>query len=89
MMVGEVTSSRTVMKIRKTRQINHPRLSAQPRFGAQPVLFDFTGSDGQTRPALAAGTKAGHVYLLDRETGEPLFPVEERAVPQEGAPPGE
>ena len=57
--------------------------------GAQPVLFDFTGSDGQTRPALAAGTKAGHVYLLDRETGEPLFPVEERAVPQEGAPPGE
>jgi glucose dehydrogenase len=28
----------------------------------------------------------GHVFLLDRETGEPLFPVEERAVPASDVP---
>ena len=26
----------------------------------------------------------GHIFLLDRRTGEPIFPVEERAVPQSG-----
>ncbi len=34
------------------------------------------------RPAVAVGSKTGHVFLLDRMTGEPLFPVEERAVPK-------
>jgi quinoprotein glucose dehydrogenase len=54
---------------------------------AQPVLFDFPGADGPV-PALAAATKMGHVFLLDRRTGQPLFPVEERPVPQ-GAAEGE
>jgi quinoprotein glucose dehydrogenase len=31
----------------------------------------------------------GHLFILNRETGEPLFPVEERPVPQRGAVPGE
>ena len=26
-------------------------------------------------------TKSGHVFLFDRETGAPLFPIEERPVP--------
>jgi quinoprotein glucose dehydrogenase len=51
---------------------------------AQPVLFDFPGSGGETVPALAQATKLGHVFLLDRRTGAPLFPVEERPVPQGG-----
>ena len=54
---------------------------------SQPVLFDFPGPDGPV-PALVAATKMGHLFVLDRVTGEPLFPVEERPVPQ-GAPPGE
>jgi quinoprotein glucose dehydrogenase len=54
---------------------------------AQPVLFDFPGENGPV-PALVAATKMGHLFFLDRVTGEPLFPVEERPVPQ-GAPPGE
>ena len=37
--------------------------------------------DGQPIEALAQYTKSGFVFLLDRETGEPLFPVEERPVP--------
>jgi quinoprotein glucose dehydrogenase len=40
-------------------------------------------------PALIQLTKQGLVYVLNRETGEPLVPVEERAVPQEGAVAGE
>ncbi|MFP6580256.1 MAG: pyrroloquinoline quinone-dependent dehydrogenase [Myxococcota bacterium] len=52
---------------------------------AQPTLIDFPGPDGPV-PAVIQATKMGHVFLLDRETGEPLFAVEERPVPQKGAP---
>lgn len=54
---------------------------------AQPTLFEFPGPSGPV-PALVQAAKSGHVFLLNRETGEPLFPVEERPVPQ-GAAPGE
>ena len=52
---------------------------------AQPVLFTFQGKDGPV-PALAQATKMGHIFLLNRVTGEPLFPVEERPVPQTDVP---
>lgn len=35
---------------------------------------------GATIPAVAQVTKTGHVFLLDRETGEPLFPMREEPV---------
>ena len=54
---------------------------------AQPVLFDFR-RDGQVVPALVQASKMGHLFFLDRRNGEPLFPVEERPVPQ-GAVAGE
>jgi len=38
--------------------------------------------DGREVDAVALATKTGFVFLLDRETGKTLFPVEERAVPQ-------
>jgi quinoprotein glucose dehydrogenase len=47
---------------------------------AQPVLFDFTRA-GMTTPAVAIGTKMGHIFVLDRQTGKPLVPVSERPVP--------
>ena len=37
--------------------------------------------DGKERDAVAQITKSAYVFLLDRETGEPLFPIEEVAVP--------
>ena len=41
---------------------------------SQPTLFEFDdGGDGSI-PALAQATKMGHIFLLNRETGEPLFP---------------
>ena len=52
----------------------------------QPLLFDHTATDGVQRPALAQATKTGFVFVLDRETGEPLHPVEERAVPRSDVP---
>jgi quinoprotein glucose dehydrogenase len=42
--------------------------------------------DGRTIPAVVVATKMGFVYVLDRETGKPLFPVEERAVPASTVP---
>jgi len=36
---------------------------------------------GKLVDAVAQVTKSGHVFVFNRETGEPLFPIEERAVP--------
>ncbi|MEN8182936.1 MAG: pyrroloquinoline quinone-dependent dehydrogenase, partial [Myxococcota bacterium] len=52
---------------------------------AQPTLFSLRRG-GEEVPALAQATKMGLVFLLHRETGVPLFPVEERPVPQGGVP---
>ncbi|MEQ9442692.1 MAG: pyrroloquinoline quinone-dependent dehydrogenase [Cyclobacteriaceae bacterium] len=52
---------------------------------AQPALITVE-RDGKPVPAVAVGTKMGHIFLLHRETGESLFPVEERAVPQSTIP---
>jgi quinoprotein glucose dehydrogenase len=52
---------------------------------AQPTLFRIDGVGGG-QPAVAQITKMGHLFLLDRETGAPLYPVEERPVPQGGVP---
>ena len=54
---------------------------------SQPSLIDLV-RDGEVIPALVQPTKMAHVFLLNRETGEPLYPVEERPVPG-GAVPGE
>lgn len=53
---------------------------------SQPVLFDFPGPEGPI-PALVQATKMGMLFVLNRETGEPLFPIEERPVPQGGPAP--
>lgn len=37
--------------------------------------------DGRQIDAVAQVTKSGHVFVFDRETGEPLFPLEQRPVP--------
>lgn len=55
---------------------------------SQPTLVDLEVG-GVTVPALVQVTKMGLTFVLNRETGEPIWPVEERPVPQEGAVPGE
>jgi quinoprotein glucose dehydrogenase len=54
---------------------------------AQPTLFGLVRGDTAI-PAVAQATKVGHLFVLDRGTGKPLFPVEERPVPG-GAAAGE
>ena len=41
-----------------------------------PLLFP-----GKNGPAVAVGSKTGHLFLFDRLSGKPLFPIEERKVP--------
>ena len=50
---------------------------------ATPMLLYEVEVDGQTRRALAAMRADGLLFLFDRETGEPLIPIEERPVPQD------
>ena len=52
---------------------------------AQPTLVTVR-RDGEEIPAVAQASKMGLVFVLHRETGEPLFPVEERPVPQSDVP---
>ena len=52
---------------------------------AQPVLITVM-HDGKKIPAVAQVTKMGFVFVLDRLTGKPLFPVEERPVPKSEVP---
>jgi quinoprotein glucose dehydrogenase len=52
---------------------------------AQPVLAEAT-RDGRRVPAVVVATKMGHLFVLHRETGVPLFPVEERPVPRSTVP---
>lgn len=48
---------------------------------SQPMLTTIT-PEGEPRDVVVQATKMGHIFVLDRDTGEPLFPVEERGVPQ-------
>lgn len=48
---------------------------------AQPIPFTQQTAQGDV-PGVLLATKMGHIFLLHADTGEPLFPVEERPVPQ-------
>jgi len=50
-----------------------------------PILFD-VHRDGKTIPAVGVGSKTAHFFILNRETGEPIFGVEERPVPASDTP---
>ena len=52
-----------------------------------PVLMDVT-VDGEDIPAVVQVTKQAFAYAFNRATGEPIWPIEERPVP-EGLMPGE
>lgn len=52
---------------------------------AQPTLVTVT-RDGHDIAGVVQATKMGYVFVLDRETGKPLFPVEERPMPASDVP---
>jgi quinoprotein glucose dehydrogenase len=51
---------------------------------AQPTLARIDTGDGM-RDVVIQPTKQGFLFVLDRDTGKPVWPVEERSVPQGGA----
>lgn len=51
---------------------------------AAPTLLDVT-HEGKRTKAIAQVSKQGFIYVFNRETGEPLWPIEERPVPQSTA----
>jgi quinoprotein glucose dehydrogenase len=53
---------------------------------ASPPILVSVRHDARTRDAVVVLTKTGLVFLLDRESGVPLFPVEERPVPRSDVP---
>ena len=50
-----------------------------------PVLLD-VNMDGRRVPGVFQVTKQAFLYPFDRETGEPIWPIEERPVPQSKVP---
>ena len=63
--------------------IHHDLWDADPP--ASPVLFDIARGGGAI-PALGVTTKSGYLYILNRETGEPVYGVEERPVAASDVP---
>ena len=53
---------------------------------ASPPLLATVRRGGRARPAVLQATKTGMLFVLDRETGAPLVPVEERPVPASTVP---
>jgi len=50
-----------------------------------PILMDVL-VDGEQVPGVFQATKQGFVYSFNRETGEPIWPIEERPVPESNVP---
>ncbi len=65
-------------------QMVHHDLWDYDNIGA-PVLGNIT-VDGKQIKAVMQPNKTGFVYVFDRETGEPVWPIEERPVPQSTVP---
>ena len=54
-------------------------------FPCAPVLVDVE-MDGVVRKLIAQPSKQAWLYVLDRETGEPIWPIEEREMPASDVP---
>ena len=67
----------------------HRQLVHDDRWGydiaAQPLLVDIE-REGKSIAAVVQATPAGQLFVFDRETGEPVFEIVERPVPQSNVP---
>lgn len=53
---------------------------------ASPPLLATVKHEGKDVPVVIQGNKTGFLYVLNRDTGAPVFPIEERPVPQSDIP---
>ena len=63
--------------------VHHPLWNYD--MSSAPILADIT-VNGRAIKAVAQGGKQGALYVFDRVTGQPVWPIEERAVPQSDVP---
>ena len=63
--------------------VHHPLWNYD--MSSAPILADIT-VNGRAIKAVAQGGKQGALYVFDRMTGQPVWPIEERAVPQSDVP---
>jgi quinoprotein glucose dehydrogenase len=66
--------------------VHHDVWDRDPPTAPIPVTIH---KDGRSIEAVVQTTKTGYLFLLDRATGKPIYPVEERPAPQDSALPGE
>ena len=76
-------NAKTGERIWHFQLVHHDILDRDPP--APPNLLTVT-HDGKKVDAVAQVTKQGVVFVFNRETGEPLFPIEERPVPPSDIP---
>ena len=71
-------------KIRWERQLVHHDIWDRDG-GAMPVLADVPGPEG-ARHVVVSVTKQASLFVFDRVTGQPVWPIEERSVPPSDVP---
>lgn len=74
---------RTGQRIWHQQMIHHDIWDWDPP--SAPILMDLV-VDGQPIQAVIQLSKTAYAWAFDRRTGEPVFPIEERPVPQSDAP---
>ena len=70
-------------KLRWYYQFVHHDLWDSDGVAPTPLILYDARDGGRTHKAIAAMRGDGYLFLLDRQTGRPLIPVEERPVPQD------
>jgi glucose dehydrogenase len=53
--------------------------------GGPPIVFDMKVGNRDVK-AVAQASKNGYLYILDRETGQPVHPIKEMAIPEDDRP---
>lgn len=75
--------ARTGRKLWHFQTVHHDLWDTDPAAAPQLVTVRH---DGKTVDAVALASKNGFLYVFDRVTGKPLWPIEERAVPASDVP---
>jgi quinoprotein glucose dehydrogenase len=75
--------ARTGKRLWHFQMVHHDLWDYDPT--AAPQLLTVR-KDGKTIEAVAQATKQGFVFVFDRVTGEPVWPIEERPVPRSDVP---
>src|SRR5436190_478613 len=86
-MAAPAPSSGPGIRFRKTRTTRPTMNGVAPwrSRAAPPALVTITAHDAPVA-AVVQATKTGMLFVLNRETGRPIFPVEERPVPSSDIP---